>query len=51
MAISYPNFELISFSNNGVIKVYVGCCGNEQLNSHVLEFNKVFFYKISMAEM
>ena len=42
MAISYPNFELISFSNKRVIRDYVGCYGNEHLNSHVLEFKKCF---------
>ena len=42
VAILYPNFELISLSNNGVIRFYVGCYGNEHLNSHVLEFKRCF---------
>ena len=42
VTISYPSFELISFSNNRVIRVYVGCYGSEHLDSHVLEFQRCF---------
>ena len=33
----YPNFELVSFSNNGVIRVLCCCYGNEHRDLHILE--------------
>ena len=43
MTIVCPNFGLISFSNNGAIRILCCCCyGNVHLNSPILELKKCF---------
>ena len=41
VTILYSNFDLISFSNSGFIRLLSCCYGNVHLNLHTSEFNPI----------